>query len=627
MSGVLDIAAAEAVAVQRACSCGGSGCAACAAEEQLGIQPKLTLGPVNDRYEQEADRIADKVVSGGATVQPLRVTPLVQRSGGEEDELQAKPAQGQRMEGAGDEEELRAKSLPSARRPGAAPLTAAAEAVSGSGRGLSASERGYFEPRFGRDLSHVRLHTGGAAGRAAAGINARAFTLRSNIAFAQGQLAPGSTEGRRLLAHEITHTLQQGTGQQGTGQQGTGARRSVQRQEAASPAGQTGTAPPQTAPGAAPPPATPPAQQSGDRDGHVDQRYPCARADCGARLLTVESDFTEAQSRVSAAVAALASRPYEAGTTRALEWYFNDQSEETVRTVRERLECIGACLRLALRSGQYGCVASHGTANAYVAHISTPYCSDNRARICLTDNYFDLGDDRRPRTLVHECAHRIGMSLGEDHNSVSDIYEHRMRFRFLDTEQALQNSDSFSMFVEAIHSGVPIDVSLSAVSLNPNLAVGTAVPGSGAPTWIVRHYAGVQLDHPVLGFFSPTLGLGFSLIGETETEGAAPVRSPSSFIGSVLPGVRFGNPRPGSGGGAFVSVAGGPALALPLDGSSGARLGAEAGVSFGYRWRLWDVTVEASGNLGYVYDPTREAGMEHLFTPTVGLRVDYLSPL
>jgi len=74
---------------------------------------------------------------------------------------------------------------------------------------LSASERAYFEPRFGKNFSTVRLYDDAAAGAAARSINARAFTLGGNIAFAPGEYSPGTEEGRRLLAHELTHVVQQ----------------------------------------------------------------------------------------------------------------------------------------------------------------------------------------------------------------------------------------------------------------------------------------------------------------------------------------------------------------------------------------------------------------------------------
>jgi hypothetical protein len=81
-----------------------------------------------------------------------------------------------------------------------------------SGHPLDAATRTSMERGFGRDFSHVRLHTGPAAADAAAGLHARAFTYGRDIAFGAGQYAPHSREGRRLIAHELAHTVQQGGG-------------------------------------------------------------------------------------------------------------------------------------------------------------------------------------------------------------------------------------------------------------------------------------------------------------------------------------------------------------------------------------------------------------------------------
>ncbi len=77
------------------------------------------------------------------------------------------------------------------------------------GSPLPAPARSFFERRFGHDFSDVRIHTGGRADGMAQSLGARAFTLGNDIAFASGQFAPQTSEGRHLLAHELTHTLQQ----------------------------------------------------------------------------------------------------------------------------------------------------------------------------------------------------------------------------------------------------------------------------------------------------------------------------------------------------------------------------------------------------------------------------------
>ncbi len=172
------------------------------------MQPKLTVNQPGDRYEQEADRIADRVVSTGSTAPVGMTSPGLQRMTEEEDELQTKPAGLQRMEE--EEDELQLKSTGGS--PTNTAVTQAAAAISSGGAPLSTTERGYFEPRLGHDLSRVRLHDNARAGAAARGINARAYTLKNHIAFAPGTRDFTSTEGRRLMAHELVHTVQQGGG-------------------------------------------------------------------------------------------------------------------------------------------------------------------------------------------------------------------------------------------------------------------------------------------------------------------------------------------------------------------------------------------------------------------------------
>src|SRR5438552_2452811 len=81
-----------------------------------------------------------------------------------------------------------------------------ASPVAGVGRPLSTGERAPLEPYFQRDLSMVRIHTDADAARSAENVGAKAFTYGNDIAFGSGQFAPGSTSGRELLAHEVTHS-------------------------------------------------------------------------------------------------------------------------------------------------------------------------------------------------------------------------------------------------------------------------------------------------------------------------------------------------------------------------------------------------------------------------------------
>jgi len=85
-------------------------------------------------------------------------------------------------------------------------------AVSSGGRPLDRQTRSFFEPRFGYDLSSVRIHTGDTAGESARTIDAKAYTLGSHIVFGSGEYKPESESGKHLLAHELAHVAQQRTG-------------------------------------------------------------------------------------------------------------------------------------------------------------------------------------------------------------------------------------------------------------------------------------------------------------------------------------------------------------------------------------------------------------------------------
>jgi Domain of unknown function (DUF4157) len=76
------------------------------------------------------------------------------------------------------------------------------------GRPLDTATRDFFEPRFGRDFSHVRVHTGSKAAQSAHSADALAYTVADQMVFGNGQFNPGTSGGRKLLAHELTHVVQ-----------------------------------------------------------------------------------------------------------------------------------------------------------------------------------------------------------------------------------------------------------------------------------------------------------------------------------------------------------------------------------------------------------------------------------
>ena len=170
------------------------------------IQAKLSVSQPHDPDEQEADRVADHVMRM-ADPGPIGSSPgVIHRK------CAACAAGGATCPKCEEEEKIKRKEMPG-HTPHASPAVhTQIAALRGGGQPLAPSVRAFFEPRFGRDFSGVRVHTGGAAAESAKAIQAKAFTAGQDIAFGSGQFAPESQDGKRLLAHELVHTIQQRDG-------------------------------------------------------------------------------------------------------------------------------------------------------------------------------------------------------------------------------------------------------------------------------------------------------------------------------------------------------------------------------------------------------------------------------
>jgi len=186
------------VLLRKVCPCGG-GCSSCAAEKQpedetaSSIQTKLEIGSVNDPLEYEADRVADHITR--------MATPRPCACGGNCERCQSAAG--------GSPEILLRKPVSTAALETAALPNHVSTALHSPGFALDAGTRQFFEPRLGHDFSHVRIHTGPSAAASAQALNALAYTLGRDVVFNTGQYAPHSIHGQHLLAHELTHVVQQ----------------------------------------------------------------------------------------------------------------------------------------------------------------------------------------------------------------------------------------------------------------------------------------------------------------------------------------------------------------------------------------------------------------------------------
>lgn len=173
--------------LQRKCGCGASkagisdDCTECQGKR---LQRKLAVGSTNDPLEAEADQVAAEVMArpalaAGVSHAPPRIQRLSDTGGGGGETA---PASVERV-------------------------------LSSPGRPLEPVLRADMEQRFGHDFSRVRVHTDASAEQSAQDVNAHAYTAGHSVVFGAGRYAPWTQEGRRLIAHELTHVRQQSTGQ------------------------------------------------------------------------------------------------------------------------------------------------------------------------------------------------------------------------------------------------------------------------------------------------------------------------------------------------------------------------------------------------------------------------------
>ncbi|NUN06970.1 MAG: DUF4157 domain-containing protein [Bdellovibrio sp.] len=191
------------------------------------IQAKLKVSQPGDKDEQEADRVADRVMrmpESQVQRQPKKEEDEKLRRQPKEDEeekLSRQPQEDekeevQRISLKKDEEKdaLQAKAV-GGNVPQVSPrVQSQIHHLSGGGKPLPSATRAFFEPRFRHDFSEVRIHSGRDAAETAAAVNAKAFTIGKDIVFGAKQYAPEKTEGKKLLAHELTHVVQQSSSHQ-----------------------------------------------------------------------------------------------------------------------------------------------------------------------------------------------------------------------------------------------------------------------------------------------------------------------------------------------------------------------------------------------------------------------------
>jgi hypothetical protein len=341
------------------------------------VQAKLSVSQADDVYEREADQAADQVMRMEA---PAAEAPCAACAAGgppcakcAKKQAPAVMRRSEPSEGGGE------RSAPDDLMRGI-----------GSGRPLDPGTRAFFEPRFGADFSHVRVHTGTGAESSAQSIGALAYTLGSDVVFNAGQYTPETSQGRRLLAHELAHVVQQGRG----------IRRSV-----------------------------------------VQRMSGCS----SAQETSINADHARARRMLSRAISEVAS--YN-GTTpskvfNALSTHFNGATSSAFATwINVNLRFLWGttwmagyqCYNGGLFEGTWACGGS--------ALATTFWCVPG-VDIRLCPSYFGQTPTERSTTLIHEWVHKYGCNF--------DLgYEHETGYSGNGTLTQLLNADSFSNFIRDV---------------------------------------------------------------------------------------------------------------------------------------------------------------------------------
>lgn len=334
--------------IQRKCSCGSvpkltGKCSTCEENERLSLNASQ-VGSSNSQYEMEADKVADNVLSRSSTGKIDNSPVAIQRVS---------------TQAAAD-----MNNVPNTVK----------STLSGPGTPLERSLKRDMEIRFGRDFSKVRIHRSSTAEQSARDIKAHAYTSGNNIVFGKGQFSPNDGNGRRLLAHELTHVVQQ---------TGTSTVNIMREEDTSRFSG-----------------------CSEDQISSIEEARRAASIRCQLSVFQLSGTVAPGRGDTSGEARRRARRVVRTIFGKDLNM---TQVEEIVREMRDRL--MSPSLNFICESsGNNNC----GTWDAYVV--------GNRGPMHLCPAFFSSSAEQKIRTLIHEAAHLsgIGESSGESYCAIFD---------------------------------------------------------------------------------------------------------------------------------------------------------------------------------------------------------------
>ena len=406
------------------CACGGD-CPRCNETDlNNSIQPKLNISTPGDVHEQEADRVAEQVMR--------MPDPILQSqnkggldasgsSGGEE------PLIRRQVKSEGSTSEVAADFT--------SPL--------GNGMPLDEASRTFFEPRFGQDFADVRIHTGARATESAHAVGARAYTIGRDVVFGSSEYAPHTQAGRTLLAHELTHVVQQRRGDGPT----------IQRQSSP---GQTAADAP-----AKPKPKAVPCTDA-EREELIKTQY---RA-----LPLILTEFDLFIKSAQAKDPAQRGKPASVGEAIARNFHVTgDAAKPVIEIVKQRLEAVSGS---DLQAINIRCAVDPTFRDCPLTDAFISDDKDQVRTLTLCPSLFALDEHARLPILVREMV-RFWNNDVTDRRSTS-----QRGYADLSTEEALHNASSYAQTAAEIYDAYRSRVATSQHTPTP-AATASKV---GAPT-------------------------------------------------------------------------------------------------------------------------------------------------
>ena len=282
------------------------------------------------------------------------------------------------------------------------------DALRSPGEPLDRSTRALMEQRFGHDFSQVRVHTDARASDSADAVNARAYTVGHHVAFGPHEYAPRSVEGQRLLAHELTHVVQQGAS-------AGAANTPVLRQEKPVPPIYSGCLP---------------AQQT-----LLDATVKDARRKINVALSVVGGAYGR-PGAVSAANKALLTR------------HFHTTDRDDMRDILGTYNSVGRAFDAGLKlQCEQACASTATSATCGYAYNTQLFGGRGPIHVCFAPppgcNFSTTAAPNRIALVIHEAAHR--------HTGVDDkFYAWQPGYATLSSDDAKDNADSYGWFAAQV---------------------------------------------------------------------------------------------------------------------------------------------------------------------------------